>query len=197
MKLPKRHHGILWVVLFTSLPFCGVLAAPLKPIPLTWGDVVNGLQMTIYLDGTESPRMKVPKFRVELRNAGDSDLILNLGSMLANGKKQYPDAVFLTLTDAQGTSRRLDLIEPAGIAGRLDPFVVPIPVDATFSIPVDLDKCFAAASNERDYKLMPGTYSLKAGFIGKGVSHDFDLLLASYWNGTVTSNQLRFEVLGR
>jgi hypothetical protein len=197
MKLRKQHHGILWVVLFTSLPFCSVLTASLKPTPLAWGEVVNGLQMRISRDGTDSPRMKVPKFRVELRNAGDHDLILNLGSMLANGKKQYPNNIFLTLTDAQGTSRRLDLIGPGIIAGRLDPFVLPIPVDATFSIPVELDKYFAATSKERDYKLTPGTYSLKAEFIGKDVAHDLDLLLASYWNGTVTSNQLRFEVLSR
>jgi hypothetical protein len=30
-----------------------------------------------------------PRFRVELHNAGDRALILNLGMMLANGKRQY------------------------------------------------------------------------------------------------------------
>jgi hypothetical protein len=72
----------------------------------------------------------------------------------------------------------------------VDTFVLPLPVGATFSIPVDLDKYFSAASREYDYKLTPGTYSLEAQFTGERVSRDVDLLLGSYWEGTLTSNQL-------
>jgi hypothetical protein len=67
--------------------------------------------MAIRLDQAEGAQSKAPKFTVELRNAGENDLIFNLGMMLANGKKQYPNAVALTLTDAQGKSRRFDLRE--------------------------------------------------------------------------------------
>jgi hypothetical protein len=154
----------------------------------------------IYLDQTEGAPSNTPKFRVELRNAGQNDLVVNLGMMLANGKRQYPNAVALTLTDAQGKSRRLDLREPAMIAGRVDPFVVPIPVGATFSIPVNLDGYWPAASKEFDYKLKPGTYSLEAQFTGRSVSQqeaNLDvkgIALMPYWTETVTSNQLRFEV---
>ena len=114
--------------------------------------------------------------------------------MLDNGRKQYPTAVFLNLTDAHGKSRRLDLIGPPGVAGRLDTFVLSLPGGATFSMPVDLDKYFAAASKEYDYKPTPGTYSLEAQFTGRGVPRDIDLLLGHYWEGTVKSNRLRFEV---
>ena len=166
MKLPKTVHKNLFVVLVASLLMLGGLSAALKPSVKTWGKAVSGLQMTIYLDHAEGAPSKAPKFRVELRNAGQNDLVVNLGMMLANGKRQYPNAVALTLTDAQGKSRRLDLREPAMIAGRVDPFVVPIPVDATFSIPVNLDAYWPAASKEGfDYKLKPGNYSLEAQFI--------------------------------
>ena len=72
--------------------------------------------------------------------------------------------------------------------------VLSLPVGATFSMLVDFDKYFAAASTEYDYKPTPGTYSLEAQFTGKGVPRDIDLLLGHYWEGTVKSNQLRFEV---
>jgi hypothetical protein len=168
--------------------------------PPTWGEVVGGLKMSIYPDQSSGADSKPPKFRVELRNAGESDLILNLGIMLANGKKQYPNAIVLTLVDAQGKSRRFDLREPWFVAGRLDPLVVPLPTGAAFSILVDLDKYWAAASKEFDYKLKPGSYSLEAQFTGKGVSQqeaNLDvkgIALMPYWTGMVTSNRQQFEV---
>ena len=166
MKPANMVRHALWVVLFASFAFLDVSSVASKASVQTWGDMVSGLQMRIYLDQGESVQVKIPKFRVELRNAGESDLTLNLGIMLDSGRKQYSTAVFLNLTDAQGKSRRLDLIGPPGVAGRVDTFVLSLPVGATFSMLVDLDKYFAAASKEYDYKPTPGTYSLEAQFIG-------------------------------
>ncbi|MGA7221525.1 MAG: hypothetical protein WA867_20040 [Candidatus Acidiferrales bacterium] len=194
MKLTNIVRHALWVVLFASFAFLDVSSVASKASTQTWGDVVSGLQMRINLDQAESMQVKTPKFRVELRNAEESDLTLNLGIMLDNGRKQYPTAIFLNLTDTQGKSRRLDLIGPAGVAGRLDPFVLSLRVGATFSMPVDLDRYFAAASKEYEYKPTPGTYSLEAQYTGKGVPRDMDLLLGHYWEGTVKSNRLRFDV---
>jgi hypothetical protein len=61
--------------------------------------------------------------------------MLNLGSMLVNGRKQYPDTVVLILTDSQGKSQTLEFRGPAGVAGRVDPLSVPIPAGSTCSIP--------------------------------------------------------------
>jgi hypothetical protein len=200
MKLPKRFHRQLGAVLLVSTLLLSGSSATPTPSLQTWGEVVSGLQMAIYLDQAKTIPSKLPKFRVELRNAGENDLVLNLGIMLANGKRQYPSAVFLTLTDAQAKSRRLDLLGPAGIAGRSDPFVLPIPVGAAFSIPVDLSKYAAVASKEFDYKPQPGAYSIEAQFTGSGVTQqeaNLDvkgIALMPYWKGTVTSNQLRFEI---
>jgi hypothetical protein len=81
----------------------------------------------------------------------------------------------------------------------VDPLIVPIPVGAAFSIPLDLDQYWPAASKEFDYHLKPGSYSLEAQFTGRGVSQQEANLdvkgsaLMSYWRGTVTSNRLQFE----
>jgi hypothetical protein len=190
----------LGTLLLASLLILAASAVAKRQSPPTWGEVVGGLQMSIYPDEASRSDSKPPKFRVELRNARESDLILNLGVMLANGKEQYPNAIILTLIDAQGKSRRLDLREPGLIAGRLDPLVLPLPTGATFSILVDLDKYWAAASNEFHYKLKTGSYSLEAQFTGKGVSQqeaNLDvkgIALMPYWMGKVTSNHLQFEV---
>jgi hypothetical protein len=202
MELQKTFQKTLWA-LIVCLPLLCASSAALEPNPETPGEVVSGLQMTIQADQSQGVESKIPRFRVALRNAGDRDLILNLGVMLANGKKQYPNAVALTLTDAQGKSRRFDLRGPAGVAGRLDPLVVPVPVGAVFSIPVDLDKYWPAASREFEYKLKPGHYSLQAQFTGRGVSQqeaNLDvkgIALMPYWMGTVTSDRLQFEVSSR
>jgi hypothetical protein len=192
--LPNIVRHALWVVLLAGFAFLDVSSVAWKASARTWGDVVSGLQMRINLDQAKNVQVKTPKFRVELRNAEESDLTLNLGIMLDNGRKQYPTAIFLNLTDTQGKSRRLDLIGPPAVAGRLDTFVLSLPVGATFSMPVDLDKYFAPSSEEYDYKPTPGTYSLEAQFTGKGVPRDMDLLLGHYWEGTVKSNRLRFDV---
>jgi hypothetical protein len=195
MMLPNRIYKIVPGVLFTGVLFLAGSSATTKAIPKSWGETVSGLQLAIHREPAERAQSKVPSFRVELRNAGESDLILNLGSMLANGRKQYPDAVVLILTDSQGKSQTLELQGPAGVAGRVDALVVPIPVGSTFSIPVDLEKY-----GPFGFKWKPGAYSLEAQLKGKGVNQaDANLdvkgiALMPYWRGSVTSDQLRFEI---
>lgn len=161
------------------------------------------LSMTVHQDATEVGQSRVPKFRVELRNVGTDDLILNLGIMLANGRQQYPKDIVLILTDSQGKARRFDLKEPYYVAGRLDPLIVPLPVGSIFSISVDLDKYWAAASNEFEYKLKPGTYFLEAELSGRAVTQqeaNLDvkgIALMPYWTSSIISNRLQFEVLSQ
>ena len=199
MNFPKNCHENLSIALLASLLS---LAGSLSAGPES-SQVNRELKMNVRLDLNEVGEPKVPKFRVELQNAGEDDLVLNLGIMLANGRKQYPEEIFLILTDSQGKARRFDLRGPAGIAGRMDPLIVPLPVGSAFSIPVDLEKYWPAVSNEFDYKLKPGTYFLEAQFRGKGLTQqeaNLDvkgLALMPYWTGSITSNRLQFEFSGK
>jgi hypothetical protein len=168
-------------------------------IPQASSQPSRELEITMHIDATAHNPFDLPKFRMELRNIGERDLILNLGFTLSNGSKQYPSALVLMIIDPQGKARQFDLIGPAGVAGRMDPLILPLPVGSTFSLPVDLGKYWAAQSKEFDYKFQRGTYSIQARLTGKAVSPqeaNLDvkgIALMPYWTGTVTSSQLPFD----
>jgi len=171
MNLRKRCHGCFCIALIVMLPlFSAWSAAPRRCQPIATEGAGGSLRISIYPDRTESRKSKVQNFRVELSNEGRDDLILNLGSMIGNGRKQYASKIGLSLTDAGGKSRRLELM-PAGIVGgRVDPMIVPLPAGATFSVLVDLEEYWDAESSEFAGKLKPGSYSVEARFEGAAVS---------------------------
>jgi hypothetical protein len=193
MDIPKKFHTALLGVLLARLLFFSDLSAAPQPDPRSsWGEAVGWLQLTVYLDQATGAKLTRPRIRVELRNAGENDLLVNLGTVLLAGPyRQYPDAVTLILTDAQGKVRRLQLGSGHIVGGRPYPLVVPLPAGSTFSIPVDLDKYWVAEPVEFDYKLKPGNYSIEAQFTGRSVEEGS---LDAIWLGTLRSNQLRFEI---
>jgi hypothetical protein len=141
------------------------------------------------------------KFQLELRNTTDHDLVLNLGVMLANGASQYPNAVVFRLTCPDGKQLPLQMIQPAFIAGRLDPMVVPLPRDATFILPINLLDYWAVEGKKvSQLDLLPGSYSLRAIFTGTdfpGQAANLDMkgiALMPYWKGTLESSDLAFEL---
>lgn len=106
--------------------------APADALP-AWGKPKDGLRIGIVKAGTApggSGQAHLPELpagngrmqlSVALENIGKDDLVLNLGIMLANGKKQLPYAVHLILTDAAKKTRVLHLhLKMPGIAGRVD-----------------------------------------------------------------------------
>jgi hypothetical protein len=201
MKL-SRAYWIVWV-LMTSLLFVGGLAVAQNSSPKAWGQTIDGLQMRVSLDQAGG-QSKSPKFRIELQNTGEKALLLNLGIMARNGEQQYPTAVSLILVGARGESRLLELRSPqVSDAGR-ETLYLPLPIGATFSLPVDLDDYWAPTSKE--FNMTPGTYSLAAHFnrvsrkrefrvqpIGGG---SFDTVNPEA-GGPPTSNTLQFEVPSR
>ena len=47
--------------------------------------------------------------RLERRNSGDEDTVINLGTMLANGARQYPTAVRLVMKEANGREHQAEV----------------------------------------------------------------------------------------
>ena len=140
-------------------------------------------------------------FRVEMRNPGNQDdLVLNLGIELANGAKQYLNAVKYTLTTPDGRVLHLESMEPGIIAGRVDPLIVPLPAGALFSFLVDLNEY--AAPKEKIWQLAftRGRYTLQAEYTGRAVPQsqaNLDvrgIALMHYWVGTATSAPLVFTI---
>jgi len=157
----------------------------------------SGLQMNLVQTHSKPAH---PTFQVELRNTGDHDFMLNLGMMLANGKKQYPDAIRLSLTDTSGSVLLLELIGPGFIAGRVDPLIVPLPRGATFSLPVDMSDYSSPKANVWKLNFTPGQYILSANYTGKAVpATDANLdmkgvALLPIWTGNIHSANLTFTV---
>jgi hypothetical protein len=145
-----------------------------------------------------------PRFRVAFRNAEDQPLMLYLGTMLADGRKQYPDRVHLLLTDVRGKVLELDmkpLGRAVGLAGQLVPMLVPLPVGATFAFPVDLEDYYAPKETIWNLDLPPGRYTLSAEYTGVGVPQraaapgfPISTVNSHYWSGTVNSNTLPFTL---
>jgi hypothetical protein len=140
----------------------------------------------------------LPTFEVELTNSGNIDLVLNLGTMLLNGREQFADAIDLSFRDAQNNTEKLVLKEPAMIAGRVDRFVVPLPKGAHFVLPIDLADYYIPDRDVFDIELKPGRYFLSAEYRGERVE-DANLDMQGirtmpYWVGRVDSSEASFVV---
>jgi hypothetical protein len=175
---------------------------------------IDGLQISIHPDQTQTTGSNLPRFDVELHNAAQNDLLLNLGT--SDAGKQYPTSILLIVTSSGGTRQRLELKKIGDYSQVKAALVLPLPAGATFSIPVDLGNYRAVGSGQRE--LMPGMYSVQAQFAGSsatdnaipapihsgfpslpvksgiGSEHPFDAVV-HLPVGPPTSNSLRFEVL--
>ena len=198
MKLPKTVQNNLLVLSVASLLLLPGVSAALNPRGEASDEPVGGLQIAVFLDPDESGHGKVPKFRVELRNVGDDDIILDLGNII--GKKQNPENIAMTVFDARGRSLHLmDLTQPMYVAGRVGPMFLPLPAGSRFSIAVDLARYWLppVTNDEFEKPLAPGTYWLQAQISVKGDSQperEFGCGVRSSWSGTITSNRLRFDI---
>lgn len=188
------------------LTCCLAASMALAPFPNTsaqappatiaaFGAVVNGLQLRITPISSGSTLPAHVQFEVALQNTGDSDFVLNLGTMLANGKVMWPDAIRLMLTDPAGQSRELRFSSRnAGIAGRIDDYIVALRAGSVYTVRVSLEDY----TRNIDTKLTEGRYKIAAQFVGRratGVNLDMQgVALLNLWTGVVHSNVAEFEV---
>jgi RNA polymerase sigma factor (sigma-70 family) len=154
--------------------------------PSDWGVPRDGLRLGLY--STKEKGDGAARLMVVFDNVGTDDLVINLGIMLGNGKRQVPMAVRLVFTDSEGKKHIIRRNEPR-IAGRVDPFVVPLPAGSRYSLITrdDLD-----GSIDR---LPPGRYRVRAEFVGEAVGKKdvnvdtTGLALMPYWTGTIQSDE--------
>ena len=180
---------IYFLLSLTPSSTCGqTLEAP------DWGQPTEGLQMSLSSNDSSGSDLIVA-----LRNVGDHDVTLNLGYMLANGKLQLPDHISLKLTEAQGKRRTFKFADKkhAGVAGRLDDYVVPLRVGSMYTLKLTLDQFWCLETKEFEIRLLPGRNQLTAQFQGSGanvVNLDMPgIKLMNFWLGKVESNTLVIE----
>ena len=77
-----------------------------------------------------------PDLRMALRNTGQKDVNLVLGMTLGNGRSYHASALFLDVK--RRGSDMIEVFAPADaqprIAGRVDPWILPLPVGSEFSL---------------------------------------------------------------
>ncbi len=148
-----------------------------------------------------------PEFAITLENQGDSDLVLLLGAVV--GRKLYPHAITLLLTDESGRISNLRYRAPVRIGGRMDPYIVGLPSHATYVLRVSLAQFKSpytgegrtrppAMSDELDPNLPPGSYTIQATLQESGDnnlgSDVYGNRLMNLWTGSVSSNVLHFAI---
>jgi len=162
----------------------------------TWGPATAGLRIGISIGGAEAQSNRAPLV-ISLKNVGEKDFVLNLGTMLANGRVMFPEAVRLIVVDPMGTSRELHFFDRRypGIAGRLDDFIVALRGGPSYSFTVSTDQYWSPTTREIPLKWVPGVNRISARFDGRGASHvngDMSgVKLLNFWHGTVDSGVLQ------
>jgi hypothetical protein len=168
----------------------GEAAAKAPASEPVWGTPLKGLRLG--LCRTEAKEDGTARLMVVLDNVGADDLVVNLGILLGNGKKQVPTAIRLIFTDAEGKQHILRRNEP-GVAGRVDPFVVPLPAGSRY----------ATASRDLGElidRLAPGRYRVRAEFVGEAVrkkdvnADTAGLALMTYWTGTIQTAECQSRI---
>jgi hypothetical protein len=178
--------------------------SPQSSLPATraWGPSTDGLRIAISTASTTRSSTS-PQFLISIQNISKTDFVVNLGSMLANGKVMFPEAVRLFLTDPAGNTRELHFFDRRYpiVAGRIDDFTVALRAGATYEFPVSLDQYSSQSTHEFGIKLGPGRYRIEARFEGRGATNlNLDtpgIGLMNFWRGTVRSNTFEFEVSPR
>ena len=186
-----------WVITLTALagPLNLSAQAPAGPVG-AFGAVLNGLQLQITPVTSGSGAPADVKLDIGLRNTGEADFVLNVGTMLANGKIMWPDAIRLMLTDPSGRSRELRFASRTpGIAGRVDDYIVALRAGSSYTVRVSLEDYTRGVESTA---LADGRYVIAAQFLGRranGVNLDMQgVALLNFWTGTAHSNMAEFVV---
>lgn len=142
----------------------------------------DGVRMSLSILRTN----RETEFEVAFKNAGQEDVYLNLGEMLANGKIQVPNRVHLELKDENGNTWR-HFFPLSGVAGRVDDYVVPLRTGSTYAFTVPLGEFLSADNQRHESDLKPGQYNVSAKFEGTGaqaVNLDMQgIKLMNFWKG--------------
>jgi hypothetical protein len=176
-------------------------AAMPSEAPKTWGPPVNGLRMAVYPVASGDLPSTGAEFYVAFQNVGDSDFLLNLGYIMMMGKVMEPFYLELMITDPTGKTRHFQQItgshgnRPLKGPGRLEEFVVGLPLGSTYILRVDLRAYWDVANTkEIGIRLAPGKHRISARLNGRDVKFSKSLALLNFWKGSAESNVLEFTV---
>ncbi len=129
-------------------------------------------------------------FRFTLENVGSEPTAVVIGSILGNDKKYLPNGLQFTLRRSGVPDTEFDWFDPSvpGVAGRIDPWLVPLPVDASYSVAVSIPKGLQYLfSTPADIRVRLTTQG-----VGKPNLDLQGLQLIHVWVGALTSDWIPF-----
>jgi hypothetical protein len=189
--------GCLFVPVVVAGTLLGVSVVESAQVePSIGGPVVKGLRLSLQIpsrkEGDKAPRICL----IRIENVGKRDLNVRLGISLNNGQSHRPEAIQLIAAAKGQRARQLIYFDGmGGIGGRVDPFVVPLPVGAGYTLRYPLNR-FVTRGNLEPLDLSAGEYKLEAELTGTPITdNDVNLdtkgqVLIVCWEGKVLSNQV-------
>ena len=170
------------------------------PSTSDFGKAVGGLRLQLQLPASRLAKNAPTHFEVVLQNVGESDLNVRLGDALGTWRNYYPVDLRLIVTNRQNKIRTLKY-SSLRVAGRLDLFVVPLPVGSTYTLRCAFDNFLDPETGKgldlsgRECRLAA---ELTGGFLPTHFNADLKgLSLMSWWQGQVRSNELKFPLPAR
>lgn len=168
-----------------------------SPTLHAWGGVERGLRLGV--SATARPEGDVA-FDIVVENVGSADFVLRLGTMLANGKVMWPDAIRLEITDSGGavtTLRFFDRRYPV-IGGRLDDYLVGLRGSSRIGVVTTLADYALLTTSRSNARLTPGRYRVKALLEATGAaslnSDTPGIALLNFWLGTLASGSSEMQI---
>jgi hypothetical protein len=192
MPLPTKPFSICIAVATLLVCVLGSIGADEKaPVD---GEAVGGLRIRLELPAAEKGKELPPQCQVTLENVGDADLNVQMGFSLGNGKSHHPAALRFFALSKGNKTRTLIYAALPGVAGRLDPFVVPLPAGSSYTLRCVFDK-YADSETGGRIDLTAKDYRITAELIGEPVAriraNRDGFALMPFWQGKTRSNEVQ------
>jgi hypothetical protein len=136
------------------------------------------------------------KFRFTIHNISPAPAAVVIGTILANDKKYLPDRLELTVRRPGVSEVNLTYVDPTvpGVAGRLDPWLIALPPDASYSLTVPAQNFRLAPGLSKEPFSTPADLQLRlttrqVGMLNGDVQ---GLNFIHVWIGTLASDWIRF-----
>jgi hypothetical protein len=157
---------------------------------------VNGLCLRLEVPASKDPKKPPEHFSIVVENVSDRDLNVRMGYSLNNGRAHHPNSLELIARVGGEAPRRLIYFDGrGGIGGRVDPFVVPLPAGASYTLRCPF-RNFVDPESFRPIDLKARDYRITASLTGKPVTENdvnLDTLgqtMIPCWQGAIHSNEV-------
>src|SRR5262249_41027697 len=132
--------------------------------------------------------------RFTIHNVSPTPTALVIGTILANDKKYFPNGLELTVRRSGIPDVKLSYVDPMVVGGRLDPWLIALPPDASYSVAVPARKFKLTPHLIEEPFSAPADLQLHLTTreVGRANNDMQAISMIHVWVGTLTSDWVRF-----